>query len=223
MARGRGAIAAPGSPSGRPGRRAGPVALCALLAPLWLVPTSYTPVGPGAADAPKPLGKFDSIARLDLWTLEGKRWRPSDYGGKVLIVQQWASHCAPCIREFPEAEKLAATLRSDPDVAFVTMNLDPSPSALRSFFVKVRSKFTFPIVLAGKAVRPIALPCVWIVDREGFIREEIVGGAPDWADQTIALARSVGERPSVSTLPAEVIREARARTQQRYRESSPKK
>jgi thiol-disulfide isomerase/thioredoxin len=73
-------------------------------APVW------TPPDPEPAPAPPARGKLkilpDSLLQRSLKSLDNSSFRLADFGGKVVVVNLWASWCGPCRREVPEYEKV---------------------------------------------------------------------------------------------------------------------
>jgi thiol-disulfide isomerase/thioredoxin len=153
-------------------------------------------------------GKLDPIGPFNWLDLDGRRWTDRDFRGKVLIVQQWASWCAPCVAEFPQMQKLYDIVRRDPSIAFVSFDMDRDLPAIRDFLDGFRKKYSFPVLFAGAHLKLTSLPRTWIVDREGYIRE-VFGGGPDLIEQALALAESVKRRPPVASLPPETRKAVR--------------
>jgi thiol-disulfide isomerase/thioredoxin len=54
----------------------------------------------------------------------GNTGKLSDLMGKIVILDVWATWCAPCIRAFPELNSLAAEFSSDSDFVFVALSID---------------------------------------------------------------------------------------------------
>ena len=55
---------------------------------------------------------------------EGNTGKLSDLAGKIVVLDVWATWCAPCIRAFPELNSLAAEFSSDSDFVFVALSID---------------------------------------------------------------------------------------------------
>ena len=55
---------------------------------------------------------------------EGNTGKLSDLAGKIVILDVWATWCAPCIRALPELNSLAAEFSSDSDFVFVALSID---------------------------------------------------------------------------------------------------
>jgi thiol-disulfide isomerase/thioredoxin len=155
-------------------------------------------------------GPLDPIGPFSWLDLDGRRWTERDFRGKVLIVQQWAAWCGPCIAEFPEVQKLYDAVRKDPSIAFVSLDLDRDPAAITEFIREFRKEYSFPVLFAGAQLKIKGIPYTWIVDPEGYIRDGFANAGSNLVEQALALAEAVKHRPPVSSLPPEV-REAKRR------------
>lgn len=113
-----------------------------------------------------------------LQTLEGKTIRLSDYKGKPVLVNFWATWCGPCRAEFPDFQK-AWTDNADKLVIIGINNTSTDdktqvPAFLDEFGV------TYPIVLdesgdTAKAYNILGLPTSIFIDRDGVVREIFTG------------------------------------------------
>lgn len=117
---------------------------------------------------------------FELKTLEGETVKLSDLRGQAVLVNLWATWCPPCRAEMPALEKVYNEYK---DQGFVVLavnmtyqdtfaNIDP--------FVDEYG-LTFPILLdetasVGPAYQLRSLPSSYFIDREGIIREVVIGG-----------------------------------------------
>lgn len=164
-------------------------------------------------------GDLDPVGPFRLRDLHGRLWTEGDFRGKVLIAVQWAAWCGPCVSEFPQVQKLYEAVRSDPSIAFASFDMDRDPTKIRSFLEEFRKEYSFPVLFAGARFKIHALPCTWIVDRDGYIREVLFGSGVGWFDQVRALADAVKQKPPVSSLPSEVRKAKREQNEREGLES----
>lgn len=119
--------------------------------------------------------------------------------GKVVVVNYWASWCAPCNAEVPDLEQVYGATQGD-GVAFLGVDIrDQKDQALA--FVKGR-KVTYPslfdppgkVALAFRAVPPSTIPATMILDRQGrvaaVIRRSVVA-----SELQPMVARVAAEKP----------------------------
>ncbi|MDH4186252.1 MAG: TlpA family protein disulfide reductase [Nitrospira sp.] len=118
-----------------------------------------------------------------LTDLNDKPQRLSDFRGKVVFLNFWATWCKPCREEMPSMEVLYKNFEKDGLVILavsidrVTTTKDIPP------FIKGMN-LTFPVLIDswGKTDKPykrMGVPETFIIDQEGIIRE-IVIGPRDW-------------------------------------------
>jgi len=119
--------------------------------------------------------------------LDGKMVRLSDYKGKVVLVNIWATWCPPCVDEMPSMEKLYQKLKGE-NFEILAVSIDePGLKAVAPFMKK--SNLTFPALIDSegtiKAVYGITgVPESYIIDQQGILIKKIVGPV-DWATPKI--------------------------------------
>jgi thiol-disulfide isomerase/thioredoxin len=142
-----------------------------------------------------------SQADFRLPTLDGKQLGPPDLRGQVVVVDFWASWCAPCHVQTAILERLRAQYAAH-GVSFLAVNSGEDEETVRRFVAD--RPFAFPVLLdpeeeVSTRLAVIALPSLMIVDREGrvsYFRAGIVpekrmrellreAGAPDLASSAV--------------------------------------
>lgn len=105
----------------------------------------------------------------------------SSYRGKVVLLNFWASWCAPCIQETPALEQLH---HDRPDLQIIGVSVDTDSDAYQHFLKRFR--VDIPTVMdpdqkAAKLYHTDGWPETYIIDRNGVIRRKVVGD-PDWSN-----------------------------------------
>src|SRR5688572_24126408 len=78
---------------------------------------------------------------LALTDLDGRTHRLSDYRGKVVLINFWATWCGPCRDEMPSIQGLKNKLAGKP-FAVLAVNLDEPESRIRKFLSQMKLDFT---------------------------------------------------------------------------------
>ena len=112
----------------------------------------------------------------------------ADFSGKVLLVNLWATWCAPCRHEMPTLDALAADMNSD-SFAVVTINLDTGPPDRAAAFLDEIAARNLPLFrdphmavfndLRARG-RVFGLPATFLIDARGC-EIGILNGPADWA------------------------------------------
>jgi thiol-disulfide isomerase/thioredoxin len=128
-----------------------------------------------AADLkPWPGGPPPALALNDL---DGRLHQLSDYRGKVILINFWATWCEPCRDEMPSIQELKKRLEGKPFVV-LAVNLDEPESRIRKFLLQVKVDFTIlldPERKAAKAWNARILPASFVAGPDGGIRYSLVG------------------------------------------------
>ena len=115
-----------------------------------------------------------------LQDLEGKPISLSDYKGKVVFIDFWATWCPPCRLSIPYVEKLYEQYKDNEDFVVLGINLQESKEDITKFMKK--QKMNYPILLSDKKVisnyKIASIPRFFLIDRNGEIYNKYVGFAP---------------------------------------------
>lgn len=101
--------------------------------------------------------------------------RLSDFRGKTVVLNFWATWCDPCRKEFPELVKLDA---ESADLVVVGVNLQENATQVRDFADEFGARFPVVIDADGKVAesyRVLGLPSTYFVDATGILREQHFG------------------------------------------------
>ena len=120
--------------------------------------------------------------RFTLRNLKGNLEGLDDHSGKVIIVNFWATWCAPCLKEMPSFETLYRRYRSK-GLTLLAISLDKESSSKVQEFVD-KYKLTFPVLLdtegvAEKLYPSFTIPFTYVIDKQGRVAAR-VDGAKDW-------------------------------------------
>jgi thiol-disulfide isomerase/thioredoxin len=115
---------------------------------------------------------------LALRSLDGQTVRLSDYRGKVVMLNFWATWCPPCRAEMPELVRLQREYRRR-GLQIVGVTVPPLKRREMRRFVR-SIKINYPILYGTRATGKMfetgeTLPVTIIIDREGNVRDKIIG------------------------------------------------
>jgi peroxiredoxin len=115
--------------------------------------------------------------------LDGKMVSLADHRGQVVLLNIWATWCAPCVAEMPSMEKLHRELKDEKFVILAVSVDESGADAVRPFMKKHRLSFPALIDNAGtlkSLYRTTGVPESFIIDKGGNIIEKVIGPR-DWA------------------------------------------
>lgn len=149
-----------------------------------------------AALAPLPLlaaSQEDAVATFlasSFPDMQGQSVPLSTYAGRPLVVNFWATWCAPCVKEMPDLDALS---RKYTDMTFVGIGVD-SQANIERFLQKVQ--VSYPLLVAGHGGVQImktlgnrkgGLPYTVIFDADSKVARDILGQVdPDDLDAYLA-------------------------------------
>ncbi|MEP5612378.1 MAG: TlpA disulfide reductase family protein [Cyclobacteriaceae bacterium] len=124
------------------------------------------------------LGSFKS--KLKLANLQGEELQQAP--DKILILNLWATWCAPCIREMPDLVEMQKLL---PDDFVLLLASDEEPERVNRFLTN--SSFDLEFIRINNSIESLgvySLPTTFIVGKDGELLETLVG-ARNWNDEEL--------------------------------------
>ncbi|MCK9420696.1 MAG: redoxin domain-containing protein [Nitrospirae bacterium] len=140
--------------------------------------------------------------------LSGNKVNLSDYKGKVILINFWATFCVPCKAEMPSLNNLFLAFKNN-GLIVLAISTDDSEKPVQSF-IKEKA-IAFPVLMDKDQevyfdlYGVLGLPTSFLIDRDGIIREKIRGervwDAPDmkekismWLSKTDSVKSSMKQR-----------------------------
>lgn len=107
--------------------------------------------------------------------------------GKIIVIKCWYIHCTPCIREFPQVNKLAEDYKDIKDILFISLAED-SPEQLKVFLE--RKPLSYSVIPSMKeymneALQLNSFPTHFILNKEGMIAKVL----PNFESLEVALVK----------------------------------
>jgi len=123
-------------------------------------------------------------SNFTLKNLEGEDVSLSQFRGKYLLINFWATWCAPCKIEMPSLEKLYRQFKSD-NFDMIGISNDMFGARVVRPYIKA-TNLTFPMLLDQRMIVSrqfgiVSLPTTVLIDPQGIIIG-VLQGAEDWSD-----------------------------------------
>ena len=128
-----------------------------------------------------------------LRSLNGDSISLKDYRGKIVLLDFWATWCAPCRQSIPELVELQKKYR-DQGVAVIGISMDDPKMFPDSYIFAFKEKFkmNYPIIRGDQKVAmdyfdtaSMVIPTLFVINREGKIADKIVGYAPGAVERSL--------------------------------------
>jgi cytochrome c biogenesis protein CcmG/thiol:disulfide interchange protein DsbE len=113
-----------------------------------------------------------------------KAIRLSDYRGKIVVLNFWASWCAPCLEEFPS---LISLQKQMPQIVVLGVDFDDDAAAYRQYLIDNHIDLLTihdELQTSNRAFGTSRPPETYIIDAKGNIRRKFIG-AQDWTSPEI--------------------------------------
>ena len=143
---------------------------------------------------------FEAVPDVEFQTLAGKPFRLKELQGQVVLLNFWATYCIPCREEIPALNALQHELQSQ-GLKIVGASLDDSIEGVNAYQQEV-AKFDYEVLLGGSDAKvkfqQSVLPTTYLIDRQGRIRQKIIG-ARDKAAWEAAVKPLLAETPATAS------------------------
>jgi peroxiredoxin len=146
----------------------------------------------------------EPAAALDftLPDLEGRPVQLREFRGKLVLLNFWATWCAPCLHEMPSMERLYQTFKGT-EFVLLAVSMDRQGAQAAKPYVE-NLQLTFPVLVdrtndVGRRYGVRGLPSTYLIDPDGQLLGAVVG-ARDW------------HRAEAKALIAGILRQAAAPT-----------
>lgn len=127
-----------------------------------------------------PVSKNIMASGFELMNMDEEKKNLSDYQGKVVLLNFWATWCPPCVREMPSMERLQQQVGVE-KFNVVAINQMEDVDQVFAFTGQLPVDPTFEILFdadskVSQAYSVRGLPTTYLIDKQGVIRYRAVGG-----------------------------------------------
>jgi len=125
----------------------------------------------------------DTAPKFSVVTEDGKTITPSNFGGKLLVLNFWASWCAPCVAETPTLNQFQRTFAGK-GVVVLGVSMDRNEKQYKDFLARYRISFETsrdPEGDISASYGTFQFPDSYIIDPSGKVVEKIIN-AQNWMD-----------------------------------------
>jgi thiol-disulfide isomerase/thioredoxin len=159
----------------------------------WATVSWQDRTGPVVTQAPQnpehALGADQTAPDFSFTTPDGKQYRLSDFSGKVIVLNFWASWCPPCVKEFPILLDIAAQF---PDQAvLIALSSDLDAAAMERFLQKQKKPGENVYIaldenqsITQKLYQTYSLPETLIITPQLQLHSKLVGA--DWEAESLS-------------------------------------
>ena len=133
----------------------------------------------------------DSAPGFEVTTDSGRKISVDNFGGRLLVVNFWATWCPPCISELPSLNALAAELKGS-GVVVLGISVDKDKAAYDKFLKKVKLNFETsrdPGADISAEYGTFKYPETYVISREGKVLEKFINEQPWMSPEIVARLR----------------------------------
>jgi peroxiredoxin len=145
---------------------------------LGIFATDGLALGGGPQEQPAAIDSGSQAPDFTLETLDGETVTLSDFRGKVVFLNFWASWCPPCRAEMPSMERLNEVFDGR-DFVMLAVNVEQDPASVRQFLEQNSHSFTVlldPDQKAQRLYQVYRFPESFLIDKQGMVIKRFIGG-----------------------------------------------
>jgi thiol-disulfide isomerase/thioredoxin len=181
------------------------LAACRQQAPAASVAPSAAPATVAAAASAPVASSPEQVKErptLDVETFAGTRWTLAERRGKWVVVNFWATWCAPCLKEMPELSALDA-MREHIEVVGLAYE-DIEPAEMKAFLLE--HPVVYPIAIVDTYDPPTdfdtprGLPMTYVIAPDGSVASKILGPVTAQDIEDVVAAADAAQ-PARATAP----------------------
>ena len=128
----------------------------------------------------------DTAPKFTIATDSGRTVSLDDFGGKLLVLNFWATWCPPCVQEIPSLEQFSRDLSKE-GVVVLGISVDKDPNVYRTFVERANVSFLTardPEQKINAAYGTFQYPETYVINRQGRVLQKFIG-AEMWTDPRI--------------------------------------
>lgn len=128
----------------------------------------------------------DKAPEFSVTTVSGQKVTNTDFGGKLLVLNFWATWCPPCVEEMPSLNQFAKDMAPS-GVVVLGVSIDKNEQAYRTFLQRNRLAFQVtrdPEENISSSYGTFKWPESYVIDRSGKVVQKYIGPR-DWSDPQI--------------------------------------
>ena len=133
--------------------------------------------GRRTAQKPRPTASGNAAPEFSVTDIDGKKLSLSDYRGKVILLDFWATWCTPCRAEIPHFVEMQQKYGPQ-GFQVVGISMDDDAKPVKEFYRQFNMNYPVAVgddKLAQSFGGVLGLPVNFIIDREGRIHAKYLG------------------------------------------------
>ena len=135
------------------------------------------------------IGVGDTAPDFSITADNGRVITAANFGGRLLVLNFWATWCQPCVEEVPSLDQFAKEMAGS-GVVVLGVSMDKDPKAYQAFLQRSHVSFTTARDPDGKISADYGtfkFPESYIIDSKGRVIQKIIG-ATNWTDGSMVSA-----------------------------------